>query len=55
MHIKKVAKENITNPTIISVSFRSSPKTAKISSVKNFSVSSETTSQTTGNFLYDSP
>lgn len=55
MHNKEVAKENNTNPTIISVSFRSSPKIAEITSTKIFSVSSETTSQTTGNFLYDSP
>ena len=55
MHIKEVTKVNNTNPIIISVRLRSSQKIAEITSNKIFSVSSGITSQTTGNFLYDSP
>ena len=55
MHIKEITKGNNTDPTIITVNLRSSPKTSEITSIKIFSVSSETTSQTTGNFLCDSP
>ena len=55
MHIKVITKGNNTDPTIISVRLRSSPKISEITSIKSFPVSSETTSQTTGNFLCDSP
>ena len=54
MQIKKITKGNNTDPTIITVNLRSSPKISEIRS-KIFSVSSEITSQTTGNFLFDSP